>query len=87
MKPITFGLLLVFALMLFVTLFPVLASGSKGTPDQPKPQATRNPVTGGGPFLTSVEHDGHRWVVCYRNTGYDGGVAIAHHPDCKCQSR
>jgi hypothetical protein len=33
----------------------------------------------GGYLITTVEHDGHLFVVTRWN-----GVSVLHHPDCKC---
>lgn len=35
--------------------------------------------------LTTVEHDGHRWVV--GSGASTAGIAIAHHPACPCHTQ
>ena len=39
----------------------------------------------GGPTLSTVEYDGHKfiWAREQSGTGYSGN--LLHHPDCRCQ--
>ena len=33
-------------------------------------------------FITTHEHDGHKWVSA---TSSQGSISLTHHPDCKCR--
>lgn len=39
--------------------------------------------TGWGVFLSTHEHDGHKFVSA-RTVSSDGGVGVMHHPSCEC---
>jgi hypothetical protein len=66
-----------------IALVIIAALGAGCTYSYQEAESKTNSKTNsrGGTFRT-IEHDGHKFVVC---RVVDGGVGLEHHPDCPCQ--
>lgn len=75
-----FGVLM----LALAVLLLILAAGCDE--DRPSPVVNKANITSinvYGTSLNTVDHDGHRFIVCVADF-HGTGVSIIHHPSCPC---
>ena len=67
-----------------ILIVPSLLLGCSEKLDQTPKQGQA--ATSYGPFVSTYEHDGHKFVVFYKSAygTPEGGVSAVHHPSCPC---